>query len=863
MTESATLNKPDNSPFRKHPMNTDPKHILIVDDEALIAAAEMQNLLEAGYSVSAVYSGERAVSTIKAGEVPVDLILMDIDLGRGMDGTEAAREILRLRDIPILFVSSHTEREVVEKTEAITSYGYVVKNSGEMVLQASIKMAFRLFESHKRERAKEDALAESEQRFRSAFESASVGMFLSGIDGSILQVNSAFCEMLGRAEIELLGFSVEKFTHPADLAMDMEHARELIAGERRTHRGTKRFIHREGHSVWTDLTVSLQRDQHNTPQNYITYLIDTTGSHQAVEQLRSLQDRTSQLIESANDWIWEIDENNLFTFSSGQVYDILGFAPEELIGKPFFDFMPDIEAIRMLSVFSNSTRNRIPFKREEHVNRHKNGRLIILESNGMPVVDDSGTVTGFRGTARDITGSKLAAEEQVATRELLRIVNTATSTTDLIRQTTVFLKMYLGCDALGIRIREGEDYPYYQTTGFARHFVEAERYLCSRGTDGTCRKDSSGAPILECLCGSVLRGRVNPAKPFFTGRGSFWTNSTSRFAGTTTEDDRMGPTRNRCIHEGYESLGLFPMRVGTGVLGLVQVNDKRTGFFTTERIAFLERLADNLGIAFAHRLSEEALKASQQKYSVIADNTYDWEFWQAPDDTFLYHSPSCHRITGYKAEEFLHNPDLLMQIVHPEDREAYREHHRIALKGSGAEAIEFRVFAADGTIRWIGHVSQRVLSPTGEFLGIRGSNRDLTGQKRMEGQVHELSLFAFHNPGPVLSVDSLGIIQACNPAAEHLGIGVGHSLVGYFPDLRSLDIRSIIASNRIVMEEVSIDERIVQFTIRGDSMLSCVHLYGTELTELRHALDRIRTLVREKEIRARVERIAAETIGQL
>jgi DNA-binding NarL/FixJ family response regulator len=74
-----------------------------------------------------------------------------------MDGTEAAQEILQKRKLPLVFLSSHTEREVVEKTEGITSYGYIVKNSGETVLIASIKMAFRLFES-------EQVVAESEER---------------------------------------------------------------------------------------------------------------------------------------------------------------------------------------------------------------------------------------------------------------------------------------------------------------------------------------------------------------------------------------------------------------------------------------------------------------------------------------------------------------------------------------------------------------------------------------------------------------------------------------------------------------------------------------------------------------------------
>ena len=125
------------------------KRILLVEDEALIAIAQKKILENHGYIVLTASSGEKAVSLADT-EPDIDLILMDINLGDGIDGTEAAARILEHHDIPLVFLSSHTEREVVEKTEGITSYGYIVKNSGEMVLAASVKMAFKLFDAHRR-----------------------------------------------------------------------------------------------------------------------------------------------------------------------------------------------------------------------------------------------------------------------------------------------------------------------------------------------------------------------------------------------------------------------------------------------------------------------------------------------------------------------------------------------------------------------------------------------------------------------------------------------------------------------------------------------------------------------------------------
>ena len=134
-------------------MNGKSKRILLVEDEAIVALLESRQLGEEGYSVTHTVSGEKAIELMNSGG-EFDIILMDIDLGSGIDGTETASIILQNHEIPVLFLSSHTEREVVSKTESITSYGYVVKNSGIRVLDASIKMAFKLFDAHMNLRAR-------------------------------------------------------------------------------------------------------------------------------------------------------------------------------------------------------------------------------------------------------------------------------------------------------------------------------------------------------------------------------------------------------------------------------------------------------------------------------------------------------------------------------------------------------------------------------------------------------------------------------------------------------------------------------------------------------------------------------------
>jgi CheY-like chemotaxis protein len=141
------------------------KTILLVEDESIIAISEAMTIKHFGYEVTVVNSGEGAIE-LSSEDRGIDLILMDINLGDGIDGPEAARRILRNRNIPIVFLSSHSEKEYVESIEEITRYGYIPKGSSDFVLHSFIKMAFRLFEANESIRIARCAVEQPEARPR-------------------------------------------------------------------------------------------------------------------------------------------------------------------------------------------------------------------------------------------------------------------------------------------------------------------------------------------------------------------------------------------------------------------------------------------------------------------------------------------------------------------------------------------------------------------------------------------------------------------------------------------------------------------------------------------------------------------------
>jgi PAS domain S-box-containing protein len=625
------------------------KTILLVEDETIIAMTEKTTLEKFGYKVIIVNTGEEAVTAVEKTPA-IDLILMDINLGTGIDGSEAAEIILGQLDLPVVFLSSHTEPEIVAKTEKITSYGYVVKNSGDTVLQASIKMAFKLFEAKMREKEKEELLQESEEKFRNLFNNAEVGMFRTRLDGSkILEFNKKYLKILNYTREEVIGKpSVNMWAnknerakmvqmlkadgHVTDFDCDLLNKRgevikcvtslrlnrdtgilegsiqditerKRVEAALRDSEETMRYIvkhdpnaiavyDRHLHYIavsdrylqdynvreeeiigkhhyevfpempqrWKDvhqrcLAGAIERnddDYFERPDGSITYnrwecrpwrrgngeiggiityteviserkgieralresearahallsaipdmlfrmdrcgifldyradvkdlydqsgasfigkscrevlppefadligqkirttletgalltfeyrlpvpgrgvrdfearmtasgadevtaiVRDITESEQGSKALRESEERLRGILFSMADWVWEVDENGVYTFSSEKGEAFLGSSREEIIGKTPFDFMPADEAKRVGAIFSEIVADKKPIRDLENWNIGKNGERICLLTNAVPILDEQGNLKGYRGVDKDISERKRAEE---------------------------------------------------------------------------------------------------------------------------------------------------------------------------------------------------------------------------------------------------------------------------------------------------------------------------------------------------------------------------------------------------------------------------------------------------------------------
>lgn len=247
--------------------------ILLVEDEAVIALHEAQILTKRGYDVRTAYSGEAALEMLR--REGADLVLLDIDLGHGkMDGIRCAETVLRDMELPIVFLTSHAEKEIVEKVKGITRFGYVIKSSGEFVLVEAVEMALALFATQK-------GLEESRSMYRTIVRTTADGFWMTDREGTIRDVNDAYCALCGYSREELIGRNIS-FVEAREAPRDTElHMRKII------ETGSDRFetVHRTRHGGLFDVEISATFLP-ASESLFVSFIREISGRKREVRELR-------------------------------------------------------------------------------------------------------------------------------------------------------------------------------------------------------------------------------------------------------------------------------------------------------------------------------------------------------------------------------------------------------------------------------------------------------------------------------------------------------------------------------------------------------------------------------------------------
>ena len=707
----------------------------------------------------------------------------------------------------------------------------------------------------------ETALRASEERYRTTLLSVGDAVIATNAEGQVEFLNPVAEVLTGWRRADAQGRPLEEVFHVISeetrQAIENPVLRVLREGAVVGLANHTLLIARDGTERPIADSGAPIRDAAGRVAGVVLVFHDQTAERAAQETLQASELRYRRLFEAAKDGLLIVAaETGIVLDVNPFLTDLLGFARAHVVGKTLWElgFLQDVAANQ--AEFAELCREQYVRYEDLPLQTADGRRLDVEFVSNVYQVDHRRVI---QCNIRDNTERRRAERECASLVELLRLINTNNDMHALMRSATAFLQDVTGCEAVGVRLRVGEDFPYFETRGFSAEFVNVENRLCAVDERGEPIRDLAGSAALECMCGNILCGRFDPSQPFFTAHGSFWTNCTTELLARTTEAERQAPTRNRCNTAGYESVALLPLRAGATTFGLLQFNDRRRERFTPDLIAMLERFANHLAISLAHRQAvaalaeseqrfqelfdhmgegvavyraveegqdfvlvdlnatgetlsrvrradvvgrrvtqvfpaveqiglldvfrrvwrtgrpeqhpltryadgrieewvenyvyrlpsglivalyadttekrraEEALRASEERYRTVADFTYDWEYWTGPDGKFLYCSPACERITGYRAEEFERDPGLLTAIVHPDDRFRVTSHVDQPPDAFPESCeLEYRIRTCTGEERWIAHACQAVRSREGTYLGRRASNRDITERKHMD-----------------------------------------------------------------------------------------------------------------------------------
>jgi PAS domain S-box-containing protein len=570
----------------------------------------------------------------------------------------------------------------------------------------------------------------------------------------------------------------------------------------------------------------------NRPPQSETEIVSDITSRKGLEMaLQESEEAFRILAEAVPQIVWATRADGWNIFFNKRWVEYTGLTLEESSGHGWnIPFHPD-DKKRSWDAWQQATKHGATYSLEVRL-RRADGVYRWWLVRGAPLLDTTGKIINWFGTCTDIDDLKQAELRQALSTEILGILNNPPSMDDAISKIITVLKRETGFDAIGIRLQRGDDFPYIAQDGFSKDFILAENTLAVRTEDGGVCVDKDGNVCLECTCGMVISGKTDPTNPIFTPSGSCWTNESCAKPDRPIEDKRLHP-RDRCIHEGYHSVALIPLRTDKRIIGILQLNDHRPNQFTLELVSFLENMGALIGIAVGRKRAEDEMHKAKERADAlnleleaankeleerVAVRTVDlsrtneqlrqevgerrraeyrlresemqmeraqeiahlgsWELDLVSNQ--LSWSDEVYRIFGLQPQEFGATYEAFLDRVHPDDRAAVDSAYSDSLReGRDSYEIEHRVVRkSDKEVRIVHEKCEHFRNDSGAIIRSIGMVHDITGRKKAEAVQGHLAAIIENAEDAIIGEDLNGIIQTWNMGAENIFGYTAEEIIG-------------------------------------------------------------------------------------
>ena len=260
----------------------------------------------------------------------------------------------------------------------------------------------------------EQKVLKSEENLRTTLDSIGDAVIATDTDGNVVRMNPVAEKLTGWTLAEALDRPLAETFNIVDArtktpAVDPVE-RVLASGKIVGLANHTMLISKDGIEYQIADSGAPIRDSDGGITGVVLVFRDVTEEYALQEKIAASEEKFRGLVESSSDWIWEVNAEGVYIYASPQVERMLGYKPEEIVGKVPFDLMPPDGAAKIAGVFKSLIRAGKPIVAVENINLHRDGHRVILETSGVPVINEAGKVAGYRGVDRDITERKRAAE---------------------------------------------------------------------------------------------------------------------------------------------------------------------------------------------------------------------------------------------------------------------------------------------------------------------------------------------------------------------------------------------------------------------------------------------------------------------
>jgi PAS domain S-box-containing protein len=323
------------------------------------------------------------------------------------------------------------------------------------------------------------------------------------------------------------------------------------------------------------------------------------------------------LVENANSIVFRIDTAGNVKFINEFAQKVFGFTKEEILDKNVIGTIvpaTDSNDIDLTDLVNKILTLPQDYALNENENMRKDGSRLWVAWSNTPVYDEHGKCFEVVSVGVEITRRKLLEIELDKRRnfsnQLLYELNSHETDINLIENLVSLFKGYSNADGVGIRLKDGDDFPYYCTSGFSAEFIAKAQLLCKYKENGSTSSDGAGNTIYDCLCGAVISKNIDSKFPYITEYGSFWTNSTTQLRNNV---DLCQRSHNTCNEFGYESIALIPILNDEEVIGIIQFNYYQTDRILLDFVKFIESIGRSVGIALDRLSSIKKLEQTSIK----------------------------------------------------------------------------------------------------------------------------------------------------------------------------------------------------------------------------------------------------------